>query len=156
MRIPTEEECFKILEEHNLPENIIAHSKSVCRVALDVADKLAKTGVKLDRDLVIAGALLHDITRLDEDHAKSGADLLEGLGLKRVAKIVRIHGLWHYGENGYMPETIEEKIVFYADKRVVRDKIVSLEERFKYLKQRYKTEDKLYHYAKNIEKELLG
>ncbi len=156
MRIPTEEECFKILEERNLPKNIIAHSKSVCKVALDVADKLDKRGIKVDKNLVIAGALLHDVTRLDKDHAKSGAELLERLGLDRVAKIVRRHGLWHHGEPSYMPETTEEKIVFYADKRVINDKIVSLEERFKYLKERYGTEDALYHYAKKIEKELLG
>ena len=156
MKIPTIKECLKIMREHNLPKHIIAHSKAVCKVALEVVDKLEKKGIKVDKDLIVAGALLHDVKRLDKDHVKSGAELLESLGLKEVARIVKTHGLKHFEEEDFTPKTTEEKIVFYADKRVVDDKIVSLEERFKYLKEKYGTEDKLYHYTKKMEKELLG
>ena len=144
------------MKEHNLPKHIIAHSKSVCKVALDIANKLEKKGIKVDKDLVVAGALLHDVKRLDKDHVKSGFKLLESLGLKEVARVVKTHGLKHFEEEDFTPKTTEEKIVFYADKRVINDKIVSLEERFKYLKEKYGTEDKLYHYTKEIETELIG
>ena len=145
------------MTEHQLPENIIAHSKAVCSVATDIAERLTKDGIKIDKDLVIAGALLHDVRKLEKDHARAGARLLEGLGLIRVARIVKAHGLYHLEDENFAPRTLEEKIVFYADKRVVHDKIVSLEERFKYLKERYGTEDnKYYHYTKKIEKELLA
>ncbi len=156
MRIPFAEECFKIMTEHQVPEHIIAHSKAVCDVATDIAEKLTKDNIKIDKDLVIAGALLHDVRKLEKDHAFAGAKLLEGMGLIRVARIVKAHGLYRLEDENFAPRTIEEKIVFYADKRVVHDKIVSLEDRFKYLKERYGTEDKFYHYTKKIEKELLG
>ena len=156
MRIPMVDECINILVEQKLPAHIIEHSKAVCKIASDVVDTLKSKNINVDKDLVIAGALLHDVRRLDKDHAKTGGQLLEGLGLIRVAKIVKTHGLIRLGEKDFTPKTLEEKIVFYADKRVVNNKIVSLEKRFKYLKETYGTEEKLYYYTKEIENELLG
>ena len=42
MIIPTKEECLKILKDNTVPDNIIAHSKAVCDVAMKVADLLEK------------------------------------------------------------------------------------------------------------------
>ncbi len=61
-------------------------------------------------------------------------------------------------------KTLEEKIVYYADKRVLGGKIVSLKERFDYLKERYglknkemkKNIEKSYPKVVELEKELLG
>ena len=56
----------------------------------------------------------------------------------------------------YGLNTWEEKIVFYADKRVVDDKIVSLEERLKYIKNRYAhINEKLMDKYSEIEKKIL-
>ncbi len=158
MIIPTKDECLKILKDNNVPENIIAHSKAVFYFAMKVVDVLEKKKVKIDRDLVAAGALLHDVKKLTKDHEVAGFELLKSLGYENVGLLIKRHGLFRLGIEDYIPKTWEEKVVFYSDKRVKDDKIVSLEERFEYIMQRYNKEDiyKEIHFTKKIENELLG
>ena len=158
MLIPTQDECIRILKQNNVPENIIAHCKKVCEVALKIADILEKKEIKVNRDLVIAASLLHDIEKLKEDHVNAGADLIKSMGFNEVANVMRKHGLEHLEEENYSPAKIEEKIVFYADKRIKDDEIVSLKERFDYIKNRYRNTniEKEIEITKKIEKELIG
>ena len=159
MAIPTEEECLKILKENNVPSNIIAHVRAVCSFSLKIADFLEKSGIPINRDLVAAGALLHDLKKLSpNDHVLEGFDYIKSIGFPEVAEIVKKHGLAHLDNPDFTPKTWEEKIVFYADKRVKNDRIVSVDERFGYIKQRYKKEniEKEISFTKKIEKELLG
>ena len=159
MIIPTKEECLKILKENNVPDNIIAHSKAVCDVALKIADLLQKKDFKINRELVAAGSLLHDVKKLSpNDHVIEGFELLKSLGFEKVASVIKKHGLYHLDKEEFTPKTLEEKIVFYADKRVKGSKIVSVDERFEYIKQRYKKDnvEKEINFTKKIEKELLG
>ena len=158
-KIPTREECLKILQDSNVPSNIIAHSKQVCNVALKIADLLERKGIKINRNLVQAGALLHDVKKLSpNDHVIEGFELIKSLGYPEVAEVLKKHGLYHLDKEEFLPKTWEEKIVFYADKRVKNDGVVSVEERFEYIKQRYKKEDigQELRFTKKIEKELLG
>ena len=158
-KIPTREECLKILKDSNVPDHIIAHSKQVCNFAMKVADLLEKKGININRDLVAAGALLHDIKKLTEgDHIIEGYELVKSLGYPEVAQIIKKHGLVHVDSEEFVPKSWEEKIVFYADKRVKNDKIVSVDERFEYIKQRYKKEhvEKELNLTKKIENELIG
>jgi len=145
MRIPTEDECLQILKRNKVPENIIRHSKVVADLAVKLATKLQKHGVNVNIALTKAGALLHDIKRLTPDHSRNGAHFLEEAGFIHVADIVRKHGLKDL-TMGVRPQTIEEKIVFYADKRVAEDRIVSIQERFDLLKAKYP------QFAQEIEK----
>jgi len=158
MTIPTKEECLKILKYNNVPDNIIAHSKAVCDFAMKVVDLLEKGGVKVNRDLVRAGALLHDVKKLSNNHVIEGYEFIKSLGFPEVAIIIKKHGLYNINEESFVPNTWEEKIVFYADKRVRGDKVVSIEERFEYIKKRYKRDDveEEINFTKNIEKELFG
>ena len=159
MTIPTKEECLKILKENNVSDNIIAHSEQVCNVALKIAGLLEKKGVKLNRNLIAAASLLHDVKKLSQnDHVAEGFELLKSLGFEEVAEVIKKHGLYHLSKNEFVPKTWEEKIVFYADKRVKGGKIVSVDERFEYIKQRYKKDDieNDIKFTKKIEKELLG
>jgi len=159
MRIPSPDECFEILMKHEVPLAIVHHCELVCDVAVKIADKLVKRGIKVDKDLVIAAALLHDIGKLKkEPHLRHGGELLRKLGLERIAQVVERHGLVEFGNDDFIPKTIEEKIVFYADKRANPGKIVGLEERFDYLKKKYSMSghvDKEYEFTKKLEKELL-
>ena len=142
MIIPTKEECLKILKDSNVPDNVIAHSKAVCNVALKIADLLEKRGINVNKDLVAAGALLHDIKKINSnDHVIEGADFVKALGFPEVALVIRKHGLTHLQNDDFFPKSWEEKIVFYADKRAKNDKIVSVEERFEYIKERYNREE---------------
>ena len=159
MTIPTKEVCLKILKENNVSDNIIAHSEAVCDFAMKVADLLKKRSIHVNRNLVAAGALLHDIKKINsDDHVVEGFELVKSLGFPELAQVIKKHGLAHLKEQEFVPKTWEEKIVFYADKRVKSDKIVSVDERFEYIKQRYKKDDvaKEINFTKRIEKELLG
>lgn len=159
MKIPTKEECLRILKESNVPGNIVAHLNGVCDFSLKVCDVLENKGVHVNRELVAAGALLHDLKKLSpNDHVIEGFEYIKSIGFPEVAEIVKKHGLAHLDNPNFVPKTWEEKIVFYADKRVKNDRIVSVDERFEYIKQRYKKDDveKEILFTKRIEKELLG
>ena len=159
MILPTPEECYKILKSNNVPDNVVAHLKSVCDFSLKICELLEKKGIDVNRDLVVAGALLHDVKKLSPaDHVIEGFELIKSLGYHDVASVIKKHGLYHLENEEFVPKTWEEKIVFYADKRVKGNKFVSVDERFAYIKQRYKRENvkKEIEFTKKIEHELLG
>ena len=92
-----------------------------------------------------ASALLHDITKprsfsTGENHSKTGGEYLTGIGFPEVGDIVRQHVILDAYFKGEMP--CEAEIVNYADKRVLHDQVVSLDERMTYILKRYaKTEE---------------
>ncbi len=126
-----------------MPEHIVAHSLQVCRVAACLADHLDSKGNHLDNQLLQAAALLHDITKsrsfeTAENHALTGGQQLAELGYPEVGNLVRQHvRLDDYSD----PQAISEAVIVnYADKRVLHDRIVSLDERMRYIQERYGTE----------------
>ena len=155
-KIPSKEECLDILRKNKTPSNVIAHSKAVCEFAESLADKLIKKGHKVNKKLLIAAALLHDIEREKDNHVVEGANLIKGMGFIEVSKVARKHGLYQLEDKNIQPKTIEEKILFYADKRVKENKVVSLKDRVEDLKRRYKKDfSHEFEFAKKIEEELL-
>jgi putative nucleotidyltransferase with HDIG domain len=140
MRIPPGDKCLQMLNAVAMPAHIQAHSTMVCRVAVVLADGLIDAGVGINRQLVMAGALLHDITKprsfsTGENHAQTGGDYLAGLGYPEVARIVRQHVML----DGYRPGSHpgEAEVVNYADKRVLHDRVVPLDDRMTYILERY-------------------
>jgi putative nucleotidyltransferase with HDIG domain len=127
------------MAQYGMLPNIIAHSLQVMRVSLAVTDHL-KNGVSVNRDLVAAAALLHDITKTrsfvtKERHDASGGELLRELGFPRVAEIVEQHvTIRNVNLHG---ELEEREIVYYADKRVLHETIVTIDERVNDIMQRY-------------------
>jgi len=120
--------------------HIIDHSIEVAKVALFISMELNKKGQRMDRDLVEAASLLHDLTKTEclktkGDHARTGSQLLKKLGYKRIGEIVEEH--IQLSQEKDPSRVSEEEVVNYADKRVQHDRIVSLEERFRDLKNRY-------------------
>ncbi|MDP3765412.1 MAG: HDIG domain-containing protein [Nanoarchaeota archaeon] len=157
MIIPTKEECLLILNKNKTPSSVIEHSKTVCKVAEDIAEKLIKKGLKINKELVIAAALLHDVERAKENHVPEGVKLLKSIGFPDIAGVIKKHSLYKLQQKNRQPHTWEEKIVFYADKRVKGSKIVSLKERFKALEKNYNVDlSKELTFTKKIERELLG
>ncbi|MDD5712018.1 MAG: HDIG domain-containing protein [Smithellaceae bacterium] len=125
--------------------NIIAHSRQVMRVALAITDNL-KNGTAVNREIIQAAALLHDITKTrslqtKEPHDQSGAQLLRELGFARLGDIVEQHVIL----KTFDPvEKLEEReIINYADKRVMHDQVVSLSERVEDLIKRYGLTDEI-------------
>ena len=62
-------------------------------------------------------------------HADAAYEILLGKGLTELARIVKRHKFISILEPLEGPQTWEEKLVYYADKRVVHGKITDLEER---------------------------
>ena len=102
------------------------------KIAVRIARQLKEKGHEVDTELVEIGAILHDIGRSkthDADHAAVGGNMVRQLGIaEAVARIVDRHigagipedearalGL---PDGVYVPETLEEKIVCYADKLI--------------------------------------
>jgi uncharacterized protein len=140
MRIPQQNECLQMLCTTDMPGHIQDHSRLVCRVGLVLADGLIAAGIPINRDLVMASALLHDITKprsfqTGENHARTGGEYLAALGFPEVGEIVRQHVVLDHYFNGTAPN--EAEIVNYADKRVLHDQVVPLDDRMAYILQRY-------------------
>ena len=155
-QIPSKEECLAILNKNKTPSNVVKHCKTVCRVAEELADKLIAKGINVNKHLVIAAAMLHDVERDKDDHVIAGVNLIRNMGFPEVAEVMKKHGLYRIENEDVQPKTIEEKIVFYADKKSMGNKVVSLAERIKDLKRRYgKDFSKELEFAKKIERELL-
>ena len=140
--IPSYSECMALLSKYEMPENIRAHCIAVSKIAVFIAERISTLGGNVDVSLVRAGALLHDIDKIIEIKNKSGKHgvmarkILRREGYPEVAKVAERHVLHNIINEG-AKFSIEEKIVFYADKRVKHDKVVSLDERFEYLRKTY-------------------
>lgn len=150
--IPSIPECLALMDRYGMFDNIRAHSLTVARVAKSIVTGLtenkaavsAKNTIVPDQDLVIAGALLHDIAKticLQQDclHAEKGSDICIELGYPAIGEIVREHVLLKdFSTERYARGIFQAKeIVYYADKRVRHDHIVSLDERLAYILERY-------------------
>jgi len=141
LSLPSREQCLKLLEKHGLPENIVRHSLAVEKVAVFLAKKLLEAGEKIDVELVGRSALLHDVGKAQElklgsQHVALGEKILLEENLPEIAKIVGKHGLYQVFEEKPF-DSWEEKLVFYSDKRINHAQVVSLDERFEYLCNRY-------------------
>jgi len=138
--IPGVNDCLDLMEQYHMLPNIKDHSIMVAKVAEIITNDLIAAGQELSLEMVIAGALLHDIGKTacldnDDDHAARGLDICLAHNLETIADIVAEHViLKNYApENGFR----EKEIVYYADKRVNHDQVVSLEERLAYILERY-------------------
>jgi len=142
MKMLAQKDCFQLMCKMQMPEHIVAHSIQVCRVSLCLVHHLKLQRIRMDEKLVLAAALLHDITKTRsfetaENHALTGGQILTDLGYPAIGELVRQHvRLDDYSD----PKNISEAMVVnYADKRVLHDRIVSLDQRMSYIQERYGT-----------------
>ena len=136
-RIPNDQECVQYLLDEGCKMRVIVHCCTVRAVAEEIASRIDF----VDKDLVVAGAILHDIGRAVDHsimHAYIGSGMVSNLGLpQELVDIVRKHtgaGLDEVDvvELGlppadYMPKTLEEKIVAHADNLVSDNRVVTHE-----------------------------
>jgi uncharacterized protein len=143
--MPNESECLALLEKYLTPSHIVLHSKMVWEVGKLVGEGLLRQDHYVDMALLRASCLLHDIGKypciLDGSgyHDLRGEQILGVEGLPNVARVVVQHVVLRGSKDRPIAE---EHILFYADKRVVHDEIVSLDERFIYLEKTYGRSDK--------------
>ena len=127
-----------VLQEAGCRPKVIAHSRAVTACALEYA----AGNPAIDFNLVLAGAMLHDIGRSRTHsihHAQVGADLLRNMGYpEEIARIVECHTgagltadectLLGLAPRDCMPRTTEEKIVTHADNLIAGHRRVSIED----------------------------
>ena len=134
MSIPTDRECIEYLIDAGCKKRVIIH----CCTVRAVADEMLTRIPGANKDLVVAGALLHDIGRAKDHsimHAYYGSKMVEEYGLpSELVEIVRKHtGAGLDDEDvkelglppgDYIPATLEEKIVAHADNMVSDNRVV--------------------------------
>ncbi len=136
---PTVELCEKIQSYFNMPDNEKKHCNKVAHAALNICNELVQNGIELNRDIVVAAGMLHDIAKGKSMHARVGANWLYDMGYHAIAKIVEEHM-----ELDYIPDILTEKeVVYLADKMVKDDNIVSINERFSYKEKLYNQDEML-------------
>jgi uncharacterized protein len=140
-KLPSREQALQLLREHRCSTEVISHCEAVAKLALETANALKERGLKIDSELVEVGALLHDIGRSKTHtvhHAVVGAEIAEAAGLPdSVVSIIKRHvggGITAseakklgWPEDVYVPITLEEKVVSYADKLIENSKRAPIE-----------------------------
>ena len=140
MDLPTDRECFKIIRKLQMMDHIIDHSVMVSNVAVCLGLSIKKKWPGINIDLVRKAALLHDITKTrsfstGEMHAQTGACLIADMGYPEIGDIIRQHVM--LDELSDTSPISESEIVNYADKRVLHDRVVSLDRRLAYIRDKY-------------------
>lgn len=148
INIPSIKECLELHDRFEMLDNIRGHSFVVARVAEALVDGLHRTGKSPgplpNKEEVIVGALLHDIAKTlciktDCRHAEIGRQICLDLGYPELSEIVAEHVvLKNFAADLYARGIFGTKeMVFYADKRVRHDQVVSLDGRLLYILERY-------------------
>jgi uncharacterized protein len=142
LKIPSGEEAVCIMKRAGCGQPIIEHCIGVTRIALELAEELRRRGMEIDMRLVEAGAMLHDIGRCrthSVEHGAIGGQMAREMGLpEQLARIIERHvggGITQEEaerlglvRGNYIPETLEEKVVAYADKLIEGDRRIPIEE----------------------------
>ncbi|MBT4651092.1 HD domain-containing protein [Candidatus Woesearchaeota archaeon] len=189
MDLPTEEEVVQLQEYYRFPNHLLNHVRTVRKVVLFLAKELNKKGENYNLELLNAAAELHDIAKpltfsrrkpgeaekfgwdpipeesfdfwkeeknkfpTDYSHTDMGAEILKDY--PELAEVVGNHAIKNILYSDLSKEAI---LLNYADKIAMR-KVVTLEQRFAYLKERYgirEVEKKYFDKYKDIEREIFN
>jgi hypothetical protein len=156
-----------LYRKYHLPVHVIGHILKVTGLTLYLTKKLNAKGINVNERLVRDAALLHDLIKVCDfksydpkgfigkvtssdlakwqqlratygglGHERGMSVILENMGQSKIAEVVRKH---RYDSllSPDAPRTWEEKIVYYSDKRVMHDRVVSLNDRLEDGRRRY-------------------
>jgi len=133
--IPAEPECEAMMDlMPGMDELTRKHCREVARVADCIAGSLNKAGAGLDREIVLAAALLHDLAKGRPGHAREAARLVREAGFHAIAEAIITH---MDIEPGQGEDISAGEILFLADKLVSGDRLGSLADRFAQATARY-------------------
>jgi hypothetical protein len=157
--LPTRKQCLAILAEYHVPPHIVSHSKAVAKLAVFLAQRLNEKGMAVNVTLLEGACLLHDLLRVLDFKQPDYNRFVRNLPEKEKAKWQRLRAKYKsiphelaahdvlkdkypapaltIKRHRYMalldetdrPDTWEEKLLYYADMRVMHDKIVPLKQR---------------------------
>ena len=129
--------ALRLHEKHGSNEHIVRHCETVAKVCLVLVAKLKERGVRVNESSVMMAALLHDIGRnrtQSVQHGLVGAEMVAAEGVdSATADIIRKHvgagisaeeaATLGFPSGDYVPRTIEEIVVSFADKMVDGDRV---------------------------------
>jgi uncharacterized protein len=157
--LPTRKECLAILAEYHVPPHMVNHSQTVAKLAVFLAQRLNENGTAVDVTLLEGACLLHDLLRVHDFKESDYEPFERNLPKEEKAKWQRLHEKYKtiphelaayeilkekypalaltIKRHRYMalldekerPDSWEEKLLYYADMRVMHDKIVPLKQR---------------------------
>jgi putative nucleotidyltransferase with HDIG domain len=148
------EEIPQIYTRFHVPKAIIQHCRAVSKFAVKLAQKLNLSSNQVSK--IEIAALLHDAFKLcdvatlrvdlnleeiefwqkfrienpNSKHFIVGYEFAKKLGEVEIAEMILRHDFVGILDPKLAPRTLAEKIIYYSDKRVCQDQIVSLQERF--------------------------
>ncbi len=131
-RLPTRKEALSSLVDAGCLPGVVRHAEAVAALAVKIAEACRKKGLEVDIQLVEIGALLHDIGRSEThsvNHVIAGVKIAKAFGLPNsIISIIERHvggGISKdeakrlgWPAKDYIPLSLEEKIVTYADKLI--------------------------------------
>ena len=135
-------ECIQLLVRHSTPPDVITHGIQTAQTALTISQKIKEAQIQVNCDFILAGALLHDIGRCKShkiDHGILGGQILREEGLpEEMVRIAENHlfaGITKHEATdlglpfkNYLPVTLEEKIITFADNISKRDPVLTINE----------------------------
>ena len=187
LALPSFEQISTWREQFFLSRVIIRHCDAGANAAVRLGGELLKRGQIIRLQALRAAAQVHDLLRFVDFHRGAGhieeeilperaqkweevkalypglhheaavSRFLIGQGFPELAEIVRVHGLTLADATRV---TIEQRLLYYADKRVKIDEVVSLEERLRDFTERYshlgklRESDAWYDEARKTERSL--
>jgi HD superfamily phosphodiesterase len=149
MTVPGRTDAARLLLTLDPPAWFLRHSRAVAEVAAWLAARIAGRGTPVDRRLVEAAALLHDVDKLLPatdparrlPHGDGAADWLTRQGHPELARAVANHPVTRLADGDRFRRWAafagrEERIVAYADKRAGQ-RLESMAARFASWERRY-------------------
>jgi putative nucleotidyltransferase with HDIG domain len=121
--IPDEAMIHILWDRYHFPQNKQLHSELVKKTAIVLAQRIKERepNCQINEPLLSAAALLHDIDKnvekfAGEQHPDAGIRILKQEGMPEVAEVIRTHPLHMILEDETKPKTIEQELLFLADK----------------------------------------
>lgn len=178
--IPDDARIDQWMQEADVLPNIRAHMELVTDCVQKACDALLQKSIVIRPRALRAAAKLHDLLRFldfpagntedrpawniwrkrfSKNHEIAVTEFLRQEGFYEIGMMIRTHGAPRTNDD--VPHTIEQKVLNYCDKRVLHDRLVSLDERFDdfHVRSRTSTPEFLEKWriqTKKIETELFG
>lgn len=144
-------EISRLYQKYQPPQQVIRHMRKVAEVADRLMDGMKMCG---SRVRVMQACLLHDLCRAEKQHARVSAEVIRKEGYPAIAALVAVHHQTAYSEREAQGPLTEAELLFYADKRVQEDVLVSVEERFRESRKKCRSPEACAHHDAMLAKTL--
>ncbi len=144
-------EISRLYQKYQTSQQVIRHMRKVAEVADRLMDGMKMCG---SRVRVMQACLLHDLCRAEKQHARVSAEVIRKEGYPAIAALVAVHHQAAYSEQEAQGPLTEAELLFYADKRVQEDVLVSVEERFRESRKKCRSPEACAHHDAMLAKTL--